>query len=776
MWADRTVVGIATNFRNRISNNTDRERGAVLVLTALVMMLLLFIAAFATDLGAWYRQGQEQQRAADVGALNGVQSYDSAVKSYFATLPGDVKLWSQLTPAQQQQAELEGLQAAAETIIGLLETTGLTFSDTGSGTPASDPTDVSSTSEYRITADDGTVIIITRAFVVNGKDSLGNDVWGRSIDVQVTAPGEQYFSNVIRDAPEIERQASSVLSNCSADCSQDITLTPPLRGFNAAGSGDGFRPLVDLDTERVWLLNHLWDSNAVGAVGPYTALGWQQIVCMDARAQAPCTDWAPLDKEFYGSVIPDEAIDLGRGRLYYAGMGQSVAPNAQGRRTGLCDKTANFNGTAGADGNWIQSNCEFMIGCVNTITRGHCAPTKISDGAWGGGPWFINDRIWAVSAQGNMFCIHPDRIGSASPWCDTYNANGKTTAASGNVFHQWSHYERAIITGDVADNAGNKLVIYHGMSNVFHCWDTALDQNCTGFGIRNAGTDYGTPTYYLYVSRFHRYAPDGTVLGWCVSRSNGYVGPGPVQHKCVNGNGTILNDPVTGMTNNQASALTWTQYVTSQSRSGELKMYHQNYAGIRNTLNNGGTPNDGGLINCYDWVAAAPCTSVDAGDDYDFYAFTEFTRDCLVGVGDVSRFYSFSPVTGGPCSSSEVQEAISPCDCEGTTEKRWGAIELPQDFKDDLITAHVFILNNADQIIDPSTGLVAAGFPSPLHPLAHDLVNDGPLVLEGLNGVHNNPLQLLAIVDGKLAADGTLQWDEPKTIRYELVVRPTLVN
>jgi len=124
-------VSLLKRLRATLDNRRDSDRGAVLVLTALVMLLLLIIAAFATDLGAWYRQGQEQQRAADVGALNGVLAYDTAVKAYFDTQGAD--LWTDLNVTQQQEAELAGLRAAAQTVIGLLETSGLTFSNAGSG-------------------------------------------------------------------------------------------------------------------------------------------------------------------------------------------------------------------------------------------------------------------------------------------------------------------------------------------------------------------------------------------------------------------------------------------------------------------------------------------------------------------------------------------------------------------------------------------------------------------------------------------------------------------
>ncbi len=48
------------------------ERGYVAALTALVMIPLLIFAAFATDVGSWYVEGQRVQRAVDAGALAGV--------------------------------------------------------------------------------------------------------------------------------------------------------------------------------------------------------------------------------------------------------------------------------------------------------------------------------------------------------------------------------------------------------------------------------------------------------------------------------------------------------------------------------------------------------------------------------------------------------------------------------------------------------------------------------------------------------------------------------
>ena len=50
----------------------DGEGGYILVLMSLLMLPLLAVAGFATDVGSWYVQGSKLQRAADAAALAGV--------------------------------------------------------------------------------------------------------------------------------------------------------------------------------------------------------------------------------------------------------------------------------------------------------------------------------------------------------------------------------------------------------------------------------------------------------------------------------------------------------------------------------------------------------------------------------------------------------------------------------------------------------------------------------------------------------------------------------
>ncbi|MEM9563841.1 MAG: pilus assembly protein TadG-related protein [Actinomycetota bacterium] len=65
---DPTGAASSTRWRALLGD----ESGFVLAQAALLLIPLLIFAAFATDIGSWYLQGQKVQRAADAAALAGV--------------------------------------------------------------------------------------------------------------------------------------------------------------------------------------------------------------------------------------------------------------------------------------------------------------------------------------------------------------------------------------------------------------------------------------------------------------------------------------------------------------------------------------------------------------------------------------------------------------------------------------------------------------------------------------------------------------------------------
>ncbi len=65
--------------RRRLIQELSAESGFVLAQSALLLIPLLIFAAFATDIGSWYVEGQRVQRAADAAALAGVAHMPDSV-------------------------------------------------------------------------------------------------------------------------------------------------------------------------------------------------------------------------------------------------------------------------------------------------------------------------------------------------------------------------------------------------------------------------------------------------------------------------------------------------------------------------------------------------------------------------------------------------------------------------------------------------------------------------------------------------------------------------
>jgi len=75
------------SLRRRADRRADRshEGGYVAVMTALLLVILMGLAAFAVDVGQWYVVGQQEQRAADAAALAGVTNLPEDQVKAFAT-------------------------------------------------------------------------------------------------------------------------------------------------------------------------------------------------------------------------------------------------------------------------------------------------------------------------------------------------------------------------------------------------------------------------------------------------------------------------------------------------------------------------------------------------------------------------------------------------------------------------------------------------------------------------------------------------------------------
>ncbi len=753
-------MALLSKLRNRIAPHAERERGAVLVLTALVMLLLLFIAAFATDLGAWYRQGQEQQRAADVSALNGVQAYDRGVKAHFATLPHvgvppePVQSWAQLTPDQWEFAERAGLAEAANTIIALMETSGLSFTDIGTGVLASNPTDPTSTSIWTIVATDGTEIIITRSFVQTGLDTSTppQPTYSRSIDVQVNATGEQYFSNILRDAPSIDRSASSVLSNCGAICEQTVEIDPPFAGFDADGKGDGYSPLLYGD-QSIWAVNH------------HVNDGWEgDILCMDRTVTPPqnCGEFALSD--YNTASYPVELLSNNVGKIY------APATNRATDKAGLlCFNVAKSefcdDEFIGFDGNAWQSNNK--------------------SGSPAAGVWEYKRgnslEAWVLSHKGEIACVTMSASddGGMDP-CGSPTGIYNTAIVGHTRIHTGTG-NRTVWGELIADEL---FLISRGQQGdpLFHCFNLNSRQPCPGFGVIQPADS----AYYRSgeAMGFIRHSAGGGRDGFCLASPRSTK-----KSYCVNFGGTKLPDMPNSFDNNVLAPI---------GVSWVGKAYTWN---SERTFFSGGNSD---LLTCWDWSKNLPCaetidldvlrpgnkevraqgprpscsagqalpagTSLRGGSDcsqeIEPYNLAAVTPNCLVGLGDQSYFFSFNPRTMEACVDTTLSADIEPCDCADSTEKRWGLVRLPVDLLGDV--------NKLDAtVVDPATGAIYIG-----------ALPSGPLDLLGNGGeldLSHVPdtvplLKLNLDIDAKLDSNGDPLWTGTKYADIQIEVQPTLAN
>lgn len=83
---EKTEVASKVTSGGTPAENEQRQAGYVMAMTALLLIPLLIFAAFATDVGAWYVRGQQNQRAADAAALAGVVWMPNAPAAAVAAL------------------------------------------------------------------------------------------------------------------------------------------------------------------------------------------------------------------------------------------------------------------------------------------------------------------------------------------------------------------------------------------------------------------------------------------------------------------------------------------------------------------------------------------------------------------------------------------------------------------------------------------------------------------------------------------------------------------
>jgi len=169
------------------------ERGATVMVVAMLMVAMMICAAFAVDFGSWYSRAEELQNAADAAALAGAMSY---------SLDGDE------TAAVDQASEM-------------LRQNGI------------DPGDADI--DIAVTFPSSTEVAV---------EVLDTDV-------------ALFFSRIVRtDAMNIRRDAVAKQNRCAEVCAQSIPIPRPVSSINVPGSGDGFTPIL-IDQRMFAINHHI---------------------------------------------------------------------------------------------------------------------------------------------------------------------------------------------------------------------------------------------------------------------------------------------------------------------------------------------------------------------------------------------------------------------------------------------------------------------------------------------------------------------------------------
>jgi len=702
-------------LKSRRSRSHD-ERGAILILTALMIILLLMIAAFATDLAAWYRQGQEQQRAADVAALNSVQAYDSELKSYLVTKGKDS--FADLTGAEQDEVTILAVQDAVDAMIGSLAAGGTTiqYSPTIDGTYLTDPLLIT----VPLTATDGSTITMTF------------DRIGVSFDVTVERPGEQYFSTVLNgSSPTLSRSASAKVANCNADCSRDIVLDPPFQGFTAAAKGDGYRPLVG-ENGKVYAVNH----HAAGSNG--------SIVCMDSSLKpvARCSGWdPPPNNQYYTHNKSDDYIDNARDKIYFPAYRSSTG------QVGIaCISTTSSH-------TW----CPFTP-LANYSRPGSGTAYIPITGLWVfPGATAAQDRMFSLTQDGQIHCIYIDSIGTSNPRCTGYP---KATAVSGKSglpsMTSSSRYPRMVL-GEVING---KIYSYHDNYSSssgttpygwFACWNPATDSSCSGFGAVNNNSLYDDRSREI---KFTRHNTTGSPTGFCIAPRTSSASE--FRHTCVSLSGSIQ-----GQIPNLNSTFADFPYRTGSDPS----LYGEGFTFDGRRLFFGQVDNNTSMGNqkiyCYDWELQTPCPNGSTPGSFvgeQVYGMVKISDECALGIGHSSTMYSFSVNSLSECTGTTVNLTIYPCLCADGVETRFGVLALPPGLQSQLLSA-----------VGTVTPSPSSGLPTTTHDL---LASDWDL--SSYNGQPS--LELEIAVESKKNGAGDLLWTTPFTANLALTTQPTLAE
>jgi Flp pilus assembly protein TadG len=602
----------------------QQDRGAVLVLGAILMVTLLTFAAIAVDLSSAYLQGQRLQRAADAAALAGAQE------------------WQRTTNADGTTPTAEQRKAAAESQAAfLLRQSGF------------DP------DRYDVTVD-----------VTQGR---------ASVSVTDRNPNQVLLGVFGGRKSIVTRAAKALMTACATCKTQKLELASMAFGVSATGRGDGFSPAV-VSGDRLYAVNHhAWDTQRTIQCISRMTQAWCPGYTSGNRFPGAGTSGAA---GLYTSHISPAVYVSARGELWFAAQ----STTSWGMFCWAIDPDSSVNDAPCSDVNplggtdigrlWLRADAR--------VSDPALARTGNSfESVRGAYPNLVGGKLWAMGDDLRMYCVDPasetkscgsfaTATASLTPAVTLWAANGGTQPMDTEVLGT-SIYTIMRPRGSTGTTRPADTVI--------DCFDTATSAPCSGFGAGGAATLNANEGGYLTV--FPHRAANGSVDGMCAWGYNAITCVAmdgsaltdanltaglitglrcqPMRETSIEVAGAMrtyfplgyCHGVTNGRTGNPVNGRGFCWNWATSSSCGTRVWGQTDLAGKAN----GGTRD-------YGYV-------VDGRPEIGY---------CILGLGDASYWWSFRPEDMLPCDRAVDYVPIVPCRCEdGQDGQRWGVFSMPAE-------------------------------------------------------------------------------------------------
>lgn len=325
----------------------DAERGAVMFLLVAAIMVVLLGGALAVDLSIVSTRGQQLQNAADASALAGVQAYRQS----------------------------DGNRAAAEAAVAeLLSQNGIA---------------VDGTTTFAVTFPEGvsdTEVIVT---------------------VSDSDPGT-LLTGVTGVTSGVSRSATARFDSCQANCTVSVVIPSPFRSVDAAGQGDGYKP-ISVGNE-LYALNHNSSYGGIVCIDRDTA--------NDPDIQGICDNWSDTSRRAYPGTSNTQRnpemphVAVSGTKIYWAGS------DSAGTKL-YCFETS------------VATPCSSSV-LINNRSRASSSDiSNQKDRNRGGGTVLAGGRIFVFTDDFRVHCFNP---GTPATRCSDYGSNGEASFLANDNF------------------------------------------------------------------------------------------------------------------------------------------------------------------------------------------------------------------------------------------------------------------------------------------------------------------------------------------------------